>query len=71
MHRNEILYALICINNHVLSYIISMLSSLHVKMTVSQVEKTTSKSILEIGKNIKSSLSMDLLGHMHKLDKET
>ena len=27
MHRNEIIYALICINNHVLSCLISMLSS--------------------------------------------
>ena len=26
MHRNEIIYALICINNHVLSCLISMLS---------------------------------------------
>ena len=26
MHRSEIFYALICINNHVLSYLISMLS---------------------------------------------
>ena len=26
MHRNEIFYALICINNHVLSCLISMLS---------------------------------------------
>ena len=27
MHRNEIFYALICINNHVLSCLISMLSA--------------------------------------------
>ena len=29
MHRNEIIYALICINNHVLSCLISMLSQCH------------------------------------------
>ena len=27
MHRNEIIYALICMNNHVLSCLISMLST--------------------------------------------
>ena len=29
MHRNEIIYALICINNHILSCLISMLSRGH------------------------------------------
>ena len=28
MHKNEIIYALICINNHVLSCLISMLSEI-------------------------------------------
>ena len=41
------------------------------KMTVLYVEKTTSRSMLEIGENTKSSLPMDLLGCMHKLAKET
>ena len=31
MHRNEIFYILICINNHVLSCLISMLSKMHKK----------------------------------------
>ena len=30
-----------------------------------------SSSMFEIGENTKSSLPMDLLGHMHKLAKET
>ena len=40
-------------------------------MTVSLVEKTTSKTMLKIGENKESSLPMDLLRHMHKLAKET
>ena len=40
-------------------------------MTVSQVEKTTCKSMLKICENTKSSLPMGFLRHMHKLAKET
>ena len=35
---------------------------LHVKMTMSLLEKTTSRIMLEIGEYTKSNLQMDLLG---------
>ena len=41
MHRNEIIYALICINNDVLSFLISMLSRGHerdIKRWVREIE---------------------------------
>ena len=44
---------------------------LSAKMTVLYVKKTTFRSTLEIGENTKSSLSIYLLRHMHKLAKET
>ena len=44
---------------------------LHVKMIVSSAEKNMFRSMLEIGKNKKTSLPMDLLGCIHKLAKET
>ena len=44
---------------------------LHTKIIVLEVEKTTSKSMIEVGKNTKNCLPMDLLGRMHKLPKET
>ena len=40
-------------------------------MVVLYLEKTTSRSMLEIGKNTKSSLPVDLVRCMNKLAKET
>ena len=54
-----------------ISCIVEVKLGIHVKMNASKVEKTTSRSMLEISENTKSGMPMDLLGHMHKLVKET
>ena len=43
MHRNEIIYALICINSHVLSCIISMLS-----VAIEEVKNLSMTPLIEI-----------------------
>ena len=36
MHKNEMFYALICINNHIISCIISILSHAHTRLTLGE-----------------------------------
>ena len=67
MHRNGIFYALICINNHVLSCLISMLSTNHNQEIVYRDEKP--KSTISLDSNIASSkhsqVSLPMNPQMH------